>query len=158
MKEGNILEAYVYHSIWKNTLVDDVKLNVEFTWDAETSEDYLKRGALTNEIDLVCTRNMQTFFISCKQSMPRQEYLWEIKYYADYFGIDGKAILITSNEGTTKKQNNAKLIEERSKKMGVYYIDRQMIGDEISDMKQDYLSTYLQNIFDRKLNWKDIMK
>lgn len=158
LKEGNILEAYVYHSIWKNTLVDDVKLNVEFTWDAETSEDYLKEGALMNKIDLVCTRNMQTFFISCKQSMPRQEYLWEIKYYADYFGIDGKAILITSNEGTTKKQNNAKLIEERSKKMGVYYIDRQMIGDEISDMKQDYLSTYLQNIFDRKLNWKDIVK
>ena len=158
LKEGNILVAYVYHSIWKNTLVDDVKLNVEFTWDAETSEDYLKKSALTNEIDLVCTKNMQSFFVSCKQSMPRQEYLWEIKYYADYFGIDGKAILITSNEGTTKKQNNAKLIEERSKKMGVYYIDRQMIGDELSDMKQGNLSTYLQNIFDRKLDWKDIMK
>ena len=158
LKEENILVAYVYHSIWRNTLVDDVKLNVEFTWDAETSEDYLKKCALTNEIDLVCTRNMQTFFVSCKQSMPRQEYLWEIKYYADYFGIDGKAILITSNEGTSQKQNNSKLIEERSKKMGVYYIDRQMIGEEISDMKQGYLSTYLQNIFDRKLNWKDIMK
>ena len=160
LKEGNILEAYVYHSIWKDTLVDDVKLNVEFAWDAETSEDYLKKGAVKNEIDLVCTRNMQTFFISCKQSMPRREFLQEIKYFADYFGIDGKAILITSNEGTGKKQkkDNAKLIEERSRKMGVYYIDRQMIGDEIQDMKQGYLSKYLQNIFDRKLNWKDIME
>ena len=88
MKEGNILEAYVYHSIWKNAFVDDVKINVAFIWDSESSKDALQRGAITNEIDLVCTRNMQTYFISCKQAMPKTEHLQEIKYFAYYFGID----------------------------------------------------------------------
>src|SRR5699024_7261387 len=109
-------------SVWKDTLVDDVKLNVGFTWDAEKSEEALEKGAITNEIDLVCTRNMQTFFISCKQAMPRTEHLQEIKYFADYFGIDGKAILITSNWGTSGKLNTdaAKLLSERSRKMRIY--------------------------------------
>lgn len=155
MKEGNILEAYVYHSVWKDTLVDDVKLNVGFTWDAEKSEEALEKGAITNEIDLVCTRNMQTFFISCKQAIPSTQALLEIKYLSDYFGIDGKAILITSNWGTSGKlnANAAKLLSERSRKMHIYYIDRQMIGDDIRDMKQGNLSKYLQNIFDRKVKW-----
>ena len=155
MKEGNILEAYVYHSVWKDTLVDDVKLNVGFTWDAEKSEEALEKGAITNEIDLVCTRNMQTFFISCKQAMPSTQALLEIKYFSDYFGIDGKAILITCNWGTSGKlnANAAKLLSERSRKMHIYYIDRQMIGDDIRNMKQGNLSKYLQNIFDRKVKW-----
>ena len=37
--------------------------------------------------------------------------------------------------------------------MHIYYIDRQMIGDDIRDMKQGNLSKYLQNIFDRKVKW-----
>ena len=158
MKEGNILEAYVYYSVWKDTLVDDVKLNVGFTWDAEKSEEALEKGAITNEIDLVCSRNMQTFFISCKQAMPKTEHLQEIKYFADYFGVDGKAILITSNWGTSGKlnANAAKLLSERSRKMHIYYIDRQMIGDDIRNMKQGNLSKYLQNIFDRKVKWNSL--
>lgn len=158
MKEGNILEAYVYYTIWKNVFVDDVQLNTAFTWDAESSQEALVRGAITNEIDLVCTKNMQTYFISCKQSMPKTEYLQEIKYFADYFGIDGKAILVTSNGGTSGKQdrNDANLIASRSQKMQVYYIDRKMMGDDINDMRQGYLLKYIQNIFDGKRDWKDI--
>lgn len=158
MKEGNILEAYVYHTIWENALVDDVKLNVAFTWDAEDPKDALEKGAITNEIDLICTRNMQTYFISCKQSMPVTAYLQEIRYFADYFGMDGKAILVTSNQRTSsqQKQNTANLISARSQKMHVYYIDREMMGDNISDMKQGNLSKYIQNIFNGKKDWKNI--
>lgn len=157
MKEGNILEAYVYYAIWKDVLVDDVKLNVTFTWDSDDSSDALEIGAITNEIDLVCTHNMQTYFISCKQSEPKNAYLHEIKYFADHFGIDGKAILITSNWKTGDKQdrNNMKPISERSKKMQVYYIDREMLG-ESDDMMSKRLAKYIQNIIDSKENWKNI--
>lgn len=158
MKEGNVLEAYVYHTIWKYTLVDDVKLNVAFAWDAEDPDDALEKGAITNEIDVVCTRNMQTYFVSCKQSMPKTEYLQEIKYFADYFGIDGKAVLVTSNWGTGSRQDrkDAKLVSARGQKMHVYYIDRGMIGDSIADMAKGRLAKYIQNIFDGKKDWKDI--
>lgn len=158
MKEGNILEAYVYHSIWRNAFVDDVKINVAFTWGAETPGEALERGAITNEIDLVCTHNMQTYFISCKQSMPKTEYLQEIKYFADYFGIDGKAILVTSNWGTSSQQDrvDAELVSSRSQKMQVYYIDRGMLGNSIGEMNRGNLSKYIQNIFDGKKDWKNI--
>ncbi len=157
MKEGNILEAYVYHSIWKNALVDDVKLNVAFTWEAGKPEDALGKGAITNEIDLICTRNMQTYCISCKQSMPRTEYLQEIKYFADYFGIDGKAVLVTTNPGTGEKQkkNDADRISSRSQMMQVYYIDWQLLGESAENMKQR-LPGYIQNIFDGKTEWKEL--
>ena len=157
MKEGNILEAYVYYVIWKNAFVDDVKLNVAFTWEARKPEDALEKGAITNEIDLICTRNMQTYCISCKQSMPRTEYLQEIKYFADYFGIDGRAVLVTTNPGTGRNQrkNNADLISSRSQKMKVYYIDRKMLGETAEDMKSR-LPQYIQNIFDGKAEWMEI--
>lgn len=158
MKEGNILEAYIYHSVWKNALVDDVKLNVAFTWDADKSEDALKEYAITNEIDLVCTKNMKTYFISCKQSMPKTQYLQEIKYFADYFGVDGTAILVTSNWGTSGNQdnNNAELIRNRSDMMKVYYIDRSMIETETAGTDGGKLVRYIQNIVDGRKNWKDI--
>ena len=157
MKEGKILEAYVYHSIWKNAFVDDVKINVAFIWDSESSKDALQRGAITNEIDLVCTRNMQTYFISCKQAMPKTEHLQEIKYFADYFGIDGIAILVTTNwrTGSEKRRENecAGLSSTRSQKMRVFYIDLEMLGD---DVKKGQLIKYIQNIFDGKKDWKKI--
>lgn len=158
MKEGNILEAYVYHSIWKNVLPDDVKLNVAFMWDSRGEAESFRKGVIRNEIDLVCTYNMQTFFISCKQSMPQTAFLQEIQYFADYFGIDGKAILITSNWGTTRKADRieAKLISSRSQKMKVYYIDRDMLGTNISGMAEGRLAKYIRNIFEGKEDWKNI--
>lgn len=158
MKEGNVLETYVYHSIWKDVLPDDVKLNVAFTWDSRSEADSLEEGAIRNEIDLVCTYNMQTFFISCKQSMPQTSFLQEIQYFADYFGIDGKAILITSNWRTAEKENrtDAKLVSSRSNKMKVYYIDRDMLGESIPDMASGRLAKYIRNIFEGKKDWRNI--
>ena len=158
MKEGNVLETYVYHSIWKDVLPDDVKLNVAFTWDSRSEAESFEEGAIRNEIDLVCTYNMQTFFISCKQSMPQTSFLQEIQYFADYFGIDGKAILVTSNYGTTGKKNrtDAKLVSSRSNKMKVYYIDRDMLGESIPDMASGRLAKYIRNIFEGKKDWKNI--
>ena len=158
MKEGNVLETYVYHSIWKDVLPDDVKLNVAFTWDSRSETEFFEEGAIRNEIDLVCTYNMQTFFISCKQSMPQTSFLQEIQYFADYFGIDGKAILITSNWRTAEKENrtDAKLVSSRSNKMKVYYIDRDMLGESIPDMASGRLAKYIRNIFEGKKDWRNI--
>lgn len=40
--------------------------------------------------------------------------------------------------------------------MGVYYIDRNMLGNTIEDMRADRLSKYIQNIFEGKKNWEDV--
>ncbi|MCD8023838.1 MAG: hypothetical protein LUF30_12995 [Lachnospiraceae bacterium] len=164
MKEGNVLEAYTYYSIQRNVLVDDLKLNVAFLWDAESGSEALLPEAVTNEIDLVFTRNLQTFFVSCKQSKPETRFLEEIKIMAENFGIDPKAILICSNWDTSRKsvekdpgmQRRNRLISERSKKTGVYYIDRGMIGDTYNEFKENRLGKYIQNIIDGKTDWDKI--
>lgn len=164
MKEGNILETFVYHTIWRNILPDDVKLNVSFTWDSRGEEDSLKAGAICNEIDLVCTYHMQTFFISCKQAMPKTEFLHEIRSLSGEFGIDGKAILITSNCNTIRKpgaseksREAADLMTTRSRKMKVFYIDGEMLGGSaIADQAQERLAKYLRNIFEGKRDWKEM--
>ena len=158
LKEGSILEAYVYHSLWKNTLADDICLNVAFSWDSDEPDDSLEMDAVTNETDVICTYNMQTFLISCKQAKPEKDFLQEIKFFADYFGIDGKAILVTSNNetGTGGDRHASQLLSARAKKMGVYYIDRSMLGDTIEKMNQGRLSKYMQNIFDGMKDWEKL--
>ena len=98
---------------------------------------------------------MQTFFISCKQTLPQTPHLQEIIFFADYFGADGKAVLVTSNSMTGENSSGRKdaLISLRANKMGVYYIDRDMIGRTIEDMKQNRLAMYLQKIFNGDRDW-----
>ena len=133
LREGNVLETYVYHTIFQHVSADDVRSNVTFTWNAKTEEESVCDGAVNNEVDIVCTKNMKTYFISCKQSMPKTEYLEEIRFFTDYFGIDGTAVIVCSNsafdEVSRKKPTS---LRRRSAGMNVRFIDRTMIDEDLA--------------------------
>lgn len=149
MKEENVLETFVYHTIRKNMFPDDVKLNEIITWDSPGGENSRKTDNVCSEIDLVCTCHMQTFFIFCRPYAPRQSLLYELKSLAGEFGINGKAILITTDTSET--------LAARSRQMNVYYIDREMLGGEnIATLAQSKLEKYLGNIFAGVKEWKVI--
>jgi|GEM_PF-5942095 len=141
LKEGNVLEAYVYHTIFQHVPVDDVRSNVTFTWNAKTEEESVLGGAINNEIDIVCTKNMKTYFISCKQSMPKNEYLEEIRFFADYFGIEGTAVIVCSNNAfdESSKKRPAALLQ-RSRGMNVRFIDRSMIDEDLAGYLTEILA------------------
>lgn len=152
LREGNILEMYVYNSVLQQCQFYDVRSNVIFFWDTE------KENNVKNELDLVCTYGMQTFFVSCKQTKADSSYLTEIKYLADYFGINAKAILLCSHEGTGGEdfyQTNTPLLE-RSKKMDVYYINRSLIGDNPEDIQNGKLAKVFRAIADNKKDWWNV--
>ena len=93
--------------------------------------------------------SMQTFFIFCRPYTPRQSLLYELKSLASEFGINGKAILITTDTSET--------LAARSRQMNVYYIDREMLGGEnIATLAQARLEKYLGNIFAGVREWKVI--
>lgn len=149
MKEENVLETFVYHTIRKNMFPDDVKMNEIITWDSPSDENFRKTDTVCSEIDLVCTCHMQTFFIFCRPYTPRQSLLYELKSLASEFGINGKAILITTDTSET--------LAARSRQMNVYYIDREMLGGEnIATLAQARLEKYLGNIFAGVREWKVI--
>lgn len=113
-KEGNILEAFSYHAIRQANMFDDVQLGVNILW-----EDMAGCKCDTkNEIDLVCTKGVKSYFISCKKrGKIEQEHLTEIRYQADRFGVDGTAIMVT-----TAQPDNNDVAYSRAKRMGVKII------------------------------------
>lgn len=116
-KAGNSLEAFAYHSIRQMGIFDDVKLGVSIFWNDRNS-----RGRDTkNEIDIICTKGTKTYFISCKNTKKlHKEFLTEIRYETDHFGVDGTAILLT----TASRQENSP-VYLRAQHMGVEIIQLQ---------------------------------
>ena len=83
-----------------------------------------------NEIDIIGTKNMKTYFISAKMTVPETGDLTEIKYFADHFGIDGQAVLVTSNCRTADEAvQGADGRAKRSSLMGVKYINSTVIDE-----------------------------
>ena len=110
IKAGNALEAFAYHTIASSNLFDDVKLSVNVLWG--------KSESTTNEIDVICTRGIHTYMISCKQRPKVQkDMLHEINDHASQFGVCPTTILLT-----TADPNSTPEVWERAKNMGVHAI------------------------------------
>ncbi len=91
--EGNVLEAFAYHTIRRMNLFDDVQLSVNIHW----AEDGVAGAASTNEVDLICTKGVRTYFLSCKKRTNlSKDFLTEIVYEADHFGVDGVPVMLTT--------------------------------------------------------------
>lgn len=128
-REGNILEAMIYFTCLNAGIFDDLNINSEFCWNTD-DDAVIDEYTVNNEIDIIGTKNMKTYFISAKMAFPENEHLMEIKYFADYFGIEGQAILVTSNHLTKDSSVNRPIMrEERSRLMGVEYINRTVIDE-----------------------------
>ena len=141
-REGNILEAMIYFTCLEMGIFDDLNINSEFSWNLEegtAGEEQL----VNNEIDIIGTKDLRTYFISAKMTVPETAHLMEIKYFADHFGIDGQAVLVTSNSRTADDSSSRPVSkEERSRLMGVRYINRTVIdegrlGDVIREIVEE---------------------
>ena len=128
-REGNILEAMIYFTCLEMGIFDDLNINSEFSWGTK-EEAAVDESTVNNEIDIIGNKNLKTYFISAKMTVPEASHLMEIKYFADHFGIDGQAVLVTSNSRTADEyiiRHGSKA--ERSRMMGVKYINRTVIDE-----------------------------
>lgn len=91
-KEGNVLEALIYHEAKAKGIFDDLRVNSEVKWPDDATK---------NEIDVIGTRDGRTYFISAKLSKVQNEYLYEIAEECRHFGIETKAILVSAKETPT---------------------------------------------------------
>lgn len=128
LKEGNALEAYTYHTIRERGLFNDYKMNVEFVWNASSKEEFHQYGAITNEVDVIGTKGIQSFFISCKQCELKNEHLMEIRYLADRFGVNARAMIVCSHISTDQLTPESAIVR-RAKSMGISIIPARKIND-----------------------------
>ena len=125
-----VLRLYVYHTIRRYALMDDIRMNVGFIWNKEVKET----DQISSEIDMVGTKGLRSFFIACMHQRPDDAVLREIKYYADYFGVDARAIVICSDPGITEEDRQQySRIMNQSRQMNVHFINRQQIDESLAE-------------------------
>ncbi len=100
---GSVLELMVYKACLDTGLFDDVITSAVVDWEGEGG-----RNAVTNEIDVMCTKGITPVFISCKTCDVKTEALNELAILRDRFGMNiAKAAIVTAEKGGAAMRNRA---------------------------------------------------
>jgi hypothetical protein len=100
---GSVLELYVYKACLDLGCFDDVRLSAIVDWEGEN-----RRGAVSNELDVVCTKGVIPFFISCKTCDAKTESLNELAILRDRFGGQmARSAIVTAERAGAALRNRA---------------------------------------------------
>ena len=100
---GSVLELYVYKACLDSGLFNDVRTSAVVDWDGDERDN-----AVSNELDVMCTRGITPVFISCKTCMLRTEALNELAVLRDRFGGEiARAAIVTAEPAGASARNRA---------------------------------------------------
>ncbi len=100
---GSVLELYVYKCCLDTGIFQDVYTSAVVDWEAGAVDQ-----AVTNEIDVMCTRGITPVFISCKTCSVKTEALNELAVLRDRFGGQiARAAIVTAERGGNAMRNRA---------------------------------------------------
>ena len=115
---GMCLELFVYMSAAHCAHFDSAEMSVEFDWDGAKNPGF---DDTTNEVDVIMTRGLNSYFVSCKTARPDTRDLYEIHYLAKRFGgRNARAVIATAAD----LSGEAWAIYRRAREMGVCVIER----------------------------------
>lgn len=114
-KAGNILEMYCALCAHESGLFHDIRVGVMMDWDGSISKN--RTADPYNEVDLILMRENLPVVISCKNTAPKNDYLYEVmimaKHYGGYYATPA---LFTSGKATES-------LRKRASEMGIVLID-----------------------------------
>lgn len=100
---GSVLELYVYKACLDSGLFQDVRTSVVVEWEKD-----IDNQAVSNELDVMCTRAVTPVFISCKTCSVKTEALNELSVLRDRFGGKmARAAIVTTTTGGTAMRKRA---------------------------------------------------
>lgn len=106
---GSVLELRVWKTCLDTGLFDDVRLSAVVDWEGTG-----KRDAVSNELDVMCTRGVTPVFLSCKTNELKTEALNELAVLRDRFGGGiAKAAVITAEKAGVPLRNRAAELQIR---------------------------------------------
>lgn len=115
---GMCLELFVYMSAVSCAHFDSAEMSVEFDWDGVRGRSY---DDTTNEVDVIMTRGLKSYFVSCKTARPDTRDLYEIGYLAHRFGgRNARAVIATAAD----LSGEAWPLYRRAREMGICVIER----------------------------------
>lgn len=118
-KYGNILECYVLCKANETGYFDTATVNFTFNWS--------KNSQVNNELDVVMTKGLASFMVSCKTGPLEKEHLYEIKTLTDHFSVNSTPVIVNS---CTKPIQDA--VAKRAAELGIHIIGR----NELKDLAQ----------------------
>ena len=130
---GSVLELYVYKACLDAGIFNDIISSAVVRWN-----EVLGHASVINEIDVMATRGVVPFFISCKVSDIKTEALNELAILRDRFGGKGAKAAIVS----TGRCNAA--ARHRAAQLGIAVIDR----DELESGKLAYRLKVIMKVED----------
>lgn len=116
-KQGNVLEVLTYMTLKESNLFQEVDMSVEIDWDGDGKEEVM------NEIDVIARKDRKLYFISCKCTNIKTEYLNEIVFLSSRFGKDVVPIIVTTQHQSTMARSTI----ERARRMRCILIDKEDI-------------------------------
>ena len=100
---GSVLELYVYKACLDTGLFDDVRTSTIVDWEGDQ-----RSNAVSNELDVMCSRGVTPVFISCKTCDVKTEALNELAVLRDRFGGQmARAAIVTAERGRAVMRNRA---------------------------------------------------
>ncbi len=152
-KSGTILEYYIYRSAMSAGYFDDVEMGWHFRHSAGDSAD--------NEIDVICTKENVSLFISAKlrnrERLTKDNtfnyIIYEVSLLANRFGINAKPILVAPfiDQFETGMSIRYSKEVELAKRRGVYLLGREFFLQE--NVKNDALGEALKRIAEGRDDW-----
>lgn len=106
LSTGSFLESRVFAEAMELGCFDDVRTNYKFAW----SQD----GETENEFDVLLTRGLQVFIVSCKATDSMKEHLYEVSALAKRFAKTAQPIIVYADKERVKPKDC-----QRAKTMGV---------------------------------------
>ncbi len=100
---GSVLELFIYKACLDTGLFQDVITSAVVDWDGSG-----RQNAVTNELDVMCTRGITPVFISCKTCDVKTEALNELAILRDRFGGKiARAAIVTAEHAGAAVRNRA---------------------------------------------------
>ncbi len=117
---GSVLELYVYKACLDTELFDDVRTSAVVDWEGDRRDN-----AVTNELDVMCTRGVVPVFISCKTCDVKTEALNELAVLRDRFGGQmARAAIVTAERGNARMRSRAAELNIQVIELGDLAADR----------------------------------
>ena len=100
---GSVLELYVYKACRDTGLFQDVRTSAVVEWEGDD-----RGNAVSNELDVMCTRGVSPVFISCKTCDVKTEALNELAILRDRFGGKmARAAIVTAERANARVRSRA---------------------------------------------------
>lgn len=119
---GSWLELYIFSVLRRSGLFFDIEINPVISWDNDDDDD-----DTINEVDLIATKGMVPFFISCKSGIPTNDAVNELAAIKNRFGnCKAQAVLVTA----CIIDRDAPSVNRRARDCGVEIIDAAQLNEK----------------------------